>query len=275
MKHESLYSLIAFLEKNASPRDLLRLHTAMGDEKAKMELVNYYNKLQLPSGAFPFRFQEESFPSLMHSYRAYQLLKEVGSLELAHNSIKRLMQFLESSQRGDGSWNEDDQLLSVPDLPPWMDPNNKNAKILTSACCCTIMVIEKSSSVITQNALNYLSKHRKYDGTFEGFLHTTWIAGAAFLGYYGTFNVTGREMITVIDGILDQDHPGSVIQWITASLLIFGFKPQTMPLLSRALDILEKKQHSNGFWSSEDEGRDIETTVDCLITLFIGGRIYW
>lgn len=271
-----ILDVIKYLEKNASLRDILRLHALMGDGKAKLELINYYYKLQLPSGAFPYRFQEESIPSLMHTYRAYHLLKEVSNTEeLANKCIEHLVQFLEDSQKENGSWNEDERLLSIPDLPPWMNPKNKNVEILTTACCGTILIIEKPSSIITQNAVNYLKKYRKYDGAFEGFLHTTWIAGVAFLGYYGTFNVTGREMISVIDDILDQDHPGSVIQWIAASLLLFGFKPETLPLLSRALDILAKKQQPNGLWSSEDKGRDIQTTVDCLITLHMADRIYF
>ncbi len=275
MNPVSLNSLIDFLEKNASPRDLLRLHAAVGDNKAKLELLNHYSKLQLPSGAFSYQFQNRNPPSLMHSYRAYLLLKELGYSELTHDLIKQLVQFLESSQRIDGSWIEDHQLLAISGLPPWMDPHNKNVEILTTAYCCTIMTIEDPSSLVTQKALKYLKQHRNFDGTFAGFPHTTWIAGAIFMGYYGTFNVTGREMVSIIDDLLDQDHPGSTIQWITSSLLLFGFKPQTLPLLSRALDILEKRQQSDGLWSSEDEGRQIETTVDCLITLHKGRRINW
>ncbi|MFX1283203.1 MAG: prenyltransferase/squalene oxidase repeat-containing protein [Promethearchaeota archaeon] len=268
-------SLIEFLEKNASPRDVLRLHSAMGDDSAKVELFNQYRELQLPSGAFSFRFWKGNPPSLMHSYRAYHLLKELEDVKLTHESIIKLELFLENSQRTNGSWIEDNRLLEIPDLPPWMNPKNKNTEILTTAYCCTIMIIEDPSSMVTQKALKYLNEYRNYDGSFMGFPHTTWIAGAAFLGYYGTFNVTGREMISVIDDLLDQSHPGSIIQWITSSLLLFGFKPQTLPVLSRALDLLEKSQQSDGFWSSEDEGRQIETTVDCLITLHKAQRINW
>ncbi len=266
-------SLIDYIKKEGSTRDILRLKAKMGDKNAQYDLIAYYKKLQTSFGAFPFRFQSGNFYSFMHTYRIYQLLKELGDLEESKALIGKITNFLEKNQNSDGSWNENTDLLKIPDLPAWLNPENKDARLLTTALCVYIMSIEKPGSSVTQKGISYLKKHQLSDGSFKGFIHTAWIAGAALLGYYGTFYAVGREMALIIDDILDQDHSGSTISWIALSLIFAGFTSDSLPVLSRALDLLQQSQQKDGLWTSEDQGREIETTVDCLITLDLGKKI--
>lgn len=245
----------------------------MGDKNAQQELITYYKKLQTSTGAFPYRLRSENSYSFMHTYRAYQLLKELGDLEESKTIIGKIVNFLERKQNSNGSWNENSELLNIPDLPAWLNPENENGRLLTTALCVYVMSVEKPGSSITQRGINYLKKHQLSDGSFKGFTHTTWIAGATLLGYYGTFYAVGREMALIIDDILDHDHSGLTISWIASSLIFAGFTSDSLPVLSRALDLLQKSQQKDGLWISEDQGRDIETTVDCLITLDLGKKI--
>jgi len=272
-KNTNFISLINYLKEKGSKRDKLRLDAAMGDETAKSKLCNYYKELQLPTGAFPLKLKKDNIPSHIHSYRGYQLLKELGDMKDSHDSLKHLIQFFKSSQRANGSWNEDVRILEHPDLPFWMDPREKRVEILTTAYSTLIMVNEQPTSVVTQRAIEYLKKQQKGDYTFPGFPHTTWLAGASFIGYYGPDSVIGQKMVTIIDDLLAQDQPGSVNQWITSSLLLLGYESYSFPLLSRALNILESSQQPDGLWDSEDEGSIIEVSVNCLITLYSGRRI--
>jgi hypothetical protein len=273
MENHSLKRLITYIQDNASEREVLRLKAAMGDEKAKNKLLNYYSGLQCSSGAFPYRLQKGNLESFMHTYMAYEFLKEMGDLKQKDNIIERIVNFIEMTQKEPGFWNENTHLLEIPDLPFWLNPQDKNVELLTTAYSTLIMVVEQHTSPTTKKGIEYLLKHQTATGAFPGFPHTTWIAGAALLGYYGTFYTICHEIISTIDDLLDQDQPGSIFQWITSSLLLVGFSPRSLPILSRSLDKLEKSQQSNGLWTSEDEGTELQTTVGCLITLDLSGRI--
>ncbi|MFX0185537.1 MAG: hypothetical protein ACFE95_20830 [Candidatus Hodarchaeota archaeon] len=273
MESNDLKQLIAYIRENASEREVLRLNAAMGDEKAKNELLNYFSGLQCPTGAFPYSLQKGNHESLMHTYLVYEFLKEMGDLNQKNTIMERLVNFIDVSQKEPGFWNENIQLLEIPDLPFWLNPHNKNVELLTTAYSTLIMVVERHSSPTTKKGIDYLSKHQTATGAFPGFPHTTWIGGAALLGYYGTFYTTSHEIISTIDDFLDQDQPGSVFQWIASSLLLVGFSPRSLPILSRSLDKLEKSQQPDGLWTSEDEGTELQTTVGCLITLDLSGRI--
>ncbi|MFX0053049.1 MAG: hypothetical protein ACFE8U_17380 [Candidatus Hermodarchaeota archaeon] len=273
MENHSLRRLIAYIQENGSEREVLRLNAAMGDEKAKNKLLTYFSGLQCSSGAFPYRLQKGNLESFMHTYMAYEFLKEMGELRQKDTIIERIVNFIEMSQKEPGFWNENMHLLEIPDLPFWLNPQEKNVELLTTAYSTLIMVVERLSSSTTKKGIEYLSKHQTATGAFPGFPHTTWIGGAALLGYYGTFYTISHEIISTIDDLLDQDQPGSIFQWIASALLLVGFSPRSLPILSRSLDKLEKSQLSNGLWTSEDEGTELQTTVGCLITLDISGRI--
>ncbi|MFX0207013.1 MAG: prenyltransferase/squalene oxidase repeat-containing protein [Candidatus Hodarchaeota archaeon] len=269
----NLRLLIEYLQENANRRDILRLKAAMGDEKAKKELIDYFKGLQLPSGAFPYAFQKEKPGTIIDTYRAYQILKELKNGDKKNQVIENIVGFLKQSQHKDGSWDEKDQVLEIPDLPFWMDPRKKEVKILTTAYAILIMVIELPSSLHTTKGLDFLQEHQRNDGTFPGFPHTTWIAGAAFLGYYGKSHHMGQRMVRVIDGLIKKDHPGSVLQWIASSLIFAGYTPHSLTILSRVLDKLKKMQQANGLWTAEDQDIELETAVNCLITLDMGEQI--
>ncbi|MFX0174288.1 MAG: hypothetical protein ACFE9L_20600 [Candidatus Hodarchaeota archaeon] len=273
MENHSLRRLIAYIQENGSERDVLRLNTAMGDEEAKNKLLDHFSELQCSSGAFPYRLQKGDIESFMHTYMAYEFLKEIGDLKQKNTIIERMVNFIEKSQKEPGFWNENMCLLEIPDLPFWLNPQDKNVELLTTAYSTLIMVIERHTSSTTRKGIEYLSKHQTATGTFPGFPHITWIGGAALLGYYGTFYTVSHKIISTIDDLLDQDQPGSIFQWIASSLLLVGFSPRSLSILSRSLDKLEKSQQSTGLWTSEDEGTELQTTVGCLITLDLSGRI--
>jgi prenyltransferase beta subunit len=268
-----LETLIRYLQENARKRDILRLKTARGHKKAKRELIDYFDGLQLPSGAFPYIFQKQNPGSFMDTYRTYQILKEVRDGDITASIIEKIVQFLEKSQQKDGSWNENEKLLELASLPSWMDPRKEEVKILTTTYSVLIMVVEHPSSPHTLKGLGYLQKQQGNEGTFPGFPHTTWIAGAVFLGYYGVSHSVSKEMVGIINELIDQDHPGSILQWIASSLILVGYTSHSLTILSRTLDKLEKAQQANGLWIAEDQEIELETTINCLITLDMGGRI--
>jgi prenyltransferase beta subunit len=256
---------VEFVRKAGTEEEMERLECILEGKKPKARFLERLRRLQNPDGGFPLLREKGKPSTLMDSAVVLVSLEEFNSLKI--DIADKIISFFFARQRRDGSWNEDEDIIPY-NPPPWMNPKDIRVKVLSTAYTgFWLAKLGYSQDARIKKACDFLIKHQRKNGAFEGFKHTTWIAASLFAMVYGKeCNVTEGCLEFLAEIPQDQWVP-SQIAWLLWSLISANFKEDNK-FVRRFLDLLVKSQNPDGSFASED-GREfaVSTTIEAIKVL--------
>ncbi len=217
--------------------------------EAYQKLINSQN----PDGGFPSRPRPGSQSAVDSTLTALWQFDELGLLEGA--SARRALDFLEAMQRPDGGLDENPD-LPQHDLPPWIVPGSLNTRLyLTAYAAYWLALTGRAQHPGFPGALDFLAAHQAENGQMPGYLHTNWLAAAAF-GLAELAGLSGYAHPYAQGLAFLQAHPfsewaDSQVAWAIDCLSRLGLNAQ-QPFIASALAELQRRQAPDGSWASED-----------------------
>ena len=176
-------------------------------------VLHFLEQLQLPEGGFPYQADPGNPYHLSYTSNILKILAETG-LKRRHVS-KRTVDFVMSVQSEEGFWNENPELASR-DLPFWDQPGDLNTQLwLTGALGEGLIRLGHGSSFHIVKAGDFLLRHRKANGAFKGFRHTTWLAVAVLAPRRGITDSVVRDAVNALGAFGDWDPAN--LNWVLDS----------------------------------------------------------
>jgi len=248
-----------------------RLAYVLGESRDAIPVRRHLERLQLPEGGFPYKDKLGNPYSLSVMGAKLPIL---GELDLSDTALcKRLVGFLVSVQYSDGSWDENPALPAFvgEPMPLWDTPGDLNTQLWITADLAGGLLRLGQAATSVRKATEYLLKHRKPDGAFEGFRHTTWLAVPLLARERGIRDPMLRTALTTLKGFGDWD--ATDLTWALDSLHAAGL-PANHEVVAALLTQLEELQEGDGHWKSADNPDDpVAQTLETLIVLHHYNRV--
>jgi hypothetical protein len=213
-------------------------------------------------GGFPFRHIEGYPSTLNHTHAALLFIDELGLLGCDEGI--RVFHYLVKTQKTDGGWDEA-ELVAGLNPPPWMFPGEINARLyLTVQSAFWLGIGGYINHAAFKDALDFLQQHQDTSGTFQGFLHTTWIATSVFALAGTGYEANVTNGLAALKRKPLEEWVDSNISWALSCLGAAGMTEEE-PFIKNSLIELEVRMVSNGVWISEDgEDRTASTVLEVL-----------
>ncbi len=174
----------------------------------------------------------------------------------------RTVNFIKEVQNESGYWDEPEAILKH-DPPPWMVPGDyANQLWLTSAICCQLMEINKTSEVNFKAATDFL--RAGWDGKrFPVYSHTHWMTIVIFYRLREDSKINaniaeGSKQILTSEILEGNEEPFDLVDIAYASLRVGNWAED---LLKLSLDKLLENQAEDGGWTTNygDQHRPMGT----------------
>lgn len=256
---------IEFVNKNGSEEDILCLNCILEGKKADPPYISELIDLQNKDGGFPYNFEKGNTSTLMDSTAVLVIMEEFNYLD--HEIVEKIVKFLLNKQEEDGSWNESEDIVMY-NPPIWMDPRNLHVKILSTAYVgywLAKLGYDKDDRV--KRACEFLTNYRHENGSFEGFLHSTWIAASLFAKVYGKEHEVVRNAIRYLISIPKHLWTPPQLSWLLWSFGSVGFTKEEKNM-GYFVDLLLNIQREDGsFVTEREEPYSVRATIEAIKAL--------
>lgn len=244
-----LIRAVDFVQRMGGEEEVERLECILEGRRPKTRFFEELRGLQNTDGGVPLNMETGKPSTLMDSAVALVRLEEFNSLET--NFVKKIVSFFFSRQSIDGSWNEDENILPY-NPPPWRDPRDIRAKILSTAYTgFWLAKLGYSRDDRVKRACDFLIKHRRENGAFEGFGHNTWIAASLFAMVRGKRCTLTTEGLNFLAKIPGERWVPSQVAWLLWCLASADFTKKNR-FVKHFIDLLSNSQNPDGSFMSED-----------------------
>lgn len=240
---------IAWVDQNGNETERARLRGLLGRSRPDAKIVRTLEARQNPDGGFPsdlVQGRPSSIDATALVLRWMQDLRMLGSPQ-----AQRVVTFLFTSQRPDGSWDEPPGLLKFGP-PPRLVPGDPRVRAYCTALAAYWLVLmgQRSDHAVAR-AIAYLRPRQAPDGRFLGFLQTTWIAAALFLFIEGAgFPAAARAIDGLAGAKLERWYAGALAGMLNA--LAEAAVPAHVPVVRQGLQRLLALAEPGGCWASEE-----------------------
>lgn len=266
---------VVFIESRGTELERARLRCILQGTPAPTEVYQDLSGLQNPDGGFPFDMHKGNLSTHNETTVALWWLEE---LELLQSQIaQQAFDYLLNTQQPDGSWDEDPRLAEY-ELPPWIKLNDPRTRLYLSAYVAYWLALGgRTSMPAFRKVLHFLARHQDETGKFLGYLHTTWIATAAFLMAGKRYAGISRNGMHVLSARELSAWEDSQIAWALDCLSQAGM-PKKDPFVSKCLTELIRRQAADGSWASEDgEAAAVGASIQAIKVLkrhgFVAGDL--
>jgi len=256
---------VDLVRRIGSKEEAERLECILEGRKPETSFLEELRNLQNTDGGVPLNMKKGKASTLMDSAVVLVRLEDFNSLQI--DIAERIVDFFFARQDKDGSWNENENILSY-NPPPWLNPRDIRAKILSTAYTgFWLAKLGYPDDGRIKRACDFLISYRKENGAFEGYKHNTWIATALFAMVYGKrCNVT-TDGLRFLAEIPDGQWIPSQIAWLLWSLSSANFTKSNR-FVRQFLNLLSKSQCSDGSFASEDGGEfSVSATLEAIKVL--------
>jgi hypothetical protein len=261
----------SFIEAKGSSLEKARLSCILHGTNPEQAATLNFIQLQNNDGGFPFGMQKGNLSTINETTVALWWMEELGLL--TSPTAKQAFLYLMSTQKADGSWNEDSR-VAYYDLPPWIQLDDPRTKLYLSAYATYwLAVAGYTSQPGYRKAIHLLIRNQDSTGRFYGYLHTTWIATGVFLLAGDRYERIANLGIQALSDRALSEWDDSQIAW-ALDCLSSGGLDKTHPFVAGCLGELHRRQKSDGSWASEDsEDFAVGATIQALKVLMRYGLI--
>jgi hypothetical protein len=248
-----------------------RLAYLLGESRDAIPVRRHLERLQLPEGGFPYKNKPGNPYSLSITGAKIPILAE---LDVSDTPLcKRLVGFLVSLQHHEGYWDENPALPAFvgEPMPFWDTPGDLNTRLWITADMAGGLLRLGQGAACVPKATEYLMRHRKPDGTFQGFRHTTWLVIPLLARQRGLHDPMVQGALKALARFSDWD--ATDLTWALESLHSAGL-PARHDVVADFLTRLESLQEPDGRWKSADSPDDpVAQTLETLIVLSHFGHL--
>ncbi len=256
---------VAFVEDKGSPFEKARLYYILRGEIPDAALLRPLLDTQSKDGGFPSRPRPGNVSSVDSTLTALWKLDESGLFP--STVFSRALQFIISTQRPDGSWDEN-PALPAADLAPWIIPGNPATRLyLTAYSTYWLGLSEHKNGPAFEKAARFLAAQQEDSGKIPGYQHNSWIGTGVFLLAGPPYQAQARRGLQFLASLPAPEWEDSQLTWAIDCLSRAGL-PQTEPFIASGLDLLRARQAEDGCWASEDGLAFIVTATLQAIRIF-------
>jgi len=244
---------VEFIRSNGNELELARLKNILGQEFEPNLVLQGFSELQNPDGGFPFG-DRPGFPScLSNTAQAVHVLQELelGDTDISKASINYLLEM----QRN-GIFLENEKI--APLEPPFWDmPGDDRTTLWLTADITDILLRSGCTIEKLSQAGEFLREHQAPDGSFMGYIHTTWMALSVF-GKKGLDDAQiFSDALSYLENKEQEDWDAACIAWCLDCMKV-GEVACDSPLWNKLTGKLADLQEADGSWPSE-EGAHLKT----------------
>lgn len=255
---------VQYVKKNGNEEQKNRLESVLSRKKAKESYWAELEPIQNLDGGFPYGLVAGRPSTMMDTLVAFIKLDELNSLE--GDLVEKAVRFLFLSQHGEGSWQEPKEIEQF-NPPPWMESGDVKAKLFTTAYTAFWLArLGYSGDERVLQACDFLLKFAHPDGHILGFIHTNWIAASVLAMCMGKDHWSVRGITDYMMEIQEESWVASQVAWLLWSLACAGFTKED-DAVKYFLSILSTMQWSDGSFQSEEEGGEVEATMEVIKAL--------
>jgi hypothetical protein len=230
------------------------------------ELAN----LQNPDGGWPYGHEEHGLSCLAATHFALSWLDDLGLRD--DPLYTRSLEFLRTTQGPDGSWRESEKLAAL-NPPVFMSPTNEHATVYLTADSAyhlaIVPVIGPRAEAVRQ-ACAYMRPFT--DDWEEQYLHTVWLAGAAFAlsepdGWHNDSAASALQYLALELSEYPDAWTATMLAWMLDVLITAGVD-RSVPVVQWGLLRLEAlQQEDGGFNREEGDPFVVDATIQTLRVL--------
>jgi hypothetical protein len=260
---------IAWIEQNGSDTERARLRGLLGRPRPDARIVRTLDARQNPDGGFPSDLVQGRPSSIDATGLVLQWMRDLRML--GSPQAQRVVTFLFTAQRPDGSWDEPPALLKFG--APRLLPGDPRVQAYCTALAAYWLVLlgHRNDHAVTR-AIAYLRSRQAANGRFLGFIATTSLAAALFRLAEDPGSPAVARALDALAGVAAARRAGALSGMLNA--LAEAGVPAHVPVIQQGLERLWSLVEPDGSWPSEDgEFYHVEVTLLVLRVLLLHGVV--
>jgi hypothetical protein len=262
---------IAWVDQNGNETERARLRGLLGRPWPDARIIRTLDARQNPDGGFPSDLVQGRLSSIDTTAQVLRWMRDLRMLDSLQ--AQRVVTFLFTAQRPDGSWDEPAGLLKFGP-PPRLVPGDPRVQVFCTALAAYwLVLLGNRNDHAVSRALGYLRPRQAADGRFLGYLRTSWLAAAAFRLVEGPGTTPAARAIDALAAVKAERWHAGALAGMLASFAEAGLSPD-VPVVGQGLDRLRSLVEPDGCWSSEDgDFYQVDVTLRALRNLLIFGAV--
>lgn len=241
-----------------------RLKCILGESLTPWDLVGPFLDLQNPDGGFPLGRKQGNLSTVEDTLDALWWLEELFLLKSVVG--QSACEYLTEKQTRAGCWDADASLMTA--YPEWIIPGDLGTQMyLTSYSAYWLNFMPEKDRNAIDRACKFLLEHQDPYGKFAGPRHATWLSASDLYMQGFAFHASADKAVFYLASIPMGQWEDSQLAWAISSLGNAGLSTD-MPFIANGLKELQRRQASDGSWSSEDgPAYTVEATIGVIKAL--------
>lgn len=258
---------INFIREKGKPIDKLKLSLMLNENSDTLEKLAEYLNIQNSDGGIPFRMREGSISTIGPTITFFKDFLILNKQEIVKEFLEKGVNFILENQHDNGFFEEPISIKNF-DYSPWETPGTEPNRIYCTSIVLNFLlgVDEQRYNNIINKCIDYLSRKWRYDTGFKSYPHALWNAIPSFVKIKGMEDSISKRGLEMLQTFQLDSYPSSSLVWMIESFINVGLENHSC--VEKVVKVLEQRQVSNGWWSSEDgEEYDSSTTLSVLYVL--------
>ncbi len=262
---------IAWLDQNGNETERARLRGLLGRPRPDARVVRTLEARQNPDGGFPSDLVQGRPSSIDTTELVLRWMQDLNVLDSP--LAQRVVTYLFTAQRPDGSWDESLGLLKFGP-PPRLLPGDPRVRTLCTALAAYWLVtLGYRSDHAVSRALAYLRPRQAAGGRFLGFIRTTWVDAALFRFVEGPGSSIAARALEALAAVEPERWRAGALGGMLNGFVESGVPP-VAPVVQKGLARLRALAELDGSWLSEEgEFYRAEVTLRALRALLLYGVV--
>jgi hypothetical protein len=262
---------IAWVDQNGNETERARLRGLLGRPRPDARIVRTLDARQNHDGGFPSDLVQGRPSSIDTTALVLRWMQDLGMF--GSPQAQRVVTFLFTAQRPDGSWDEPLGLLKFGPPPRLLPGDPRVQAVCTALAAYWLVLLGHRGDHSVSRAMAFLRPRQASDGRLLGFIRTTWIAASLFRLVEGSGSAVAARALDALGAIkADRWYPGALAGMLNC--LAEAGVPLHVPVVRQGLERLRALAERDGSWSSEDgDFYRAEVTLRSLRALLLYGDV--
>jgi hypothetical protein len=262
---------IAYVDQSGNEMERARLRGLLGRPRPDTKIVRMLEARQNDDGGFPAELIQGRPSSIEATAVVLGWMQDLSILGSAQ--AQRVVTYLFTTQRPDGSWDESPGLIKYSPPPGLLPGDPRVQAYCTALAAYWLALLGHRGDHTVARASAYLRARQAPDGRFVGFLRTTWTAAAVFRLVEGQGSAVCARALDALAAIPGERWQPGALTGMLDCLAQAGV-PLDAPIVQRGMERLWALAQPDGSWRSEDgEFYHVEVTLKALRVLLLYGAV--